>query len=266
VDLHLLLFAILRGVLEGATEFIPVSSTGHLIIAGDALGYTGRQAAAFMVVIQLGEILAIVWLYRSTVVNVVANSGRDPKSRQLLVNVVLATVPAVLVGLLTHEWITGRLFNPITVAGALVVGGVLILVIEWWCPPTRVERVDAIPLRTAMGVGFAQVLALFPGVSRAGATIMGGYALGLSRTAATEFSFFLAIPTMLAASAYEMFDTWAHLTPEDVWVLVVGFVTSFLTAVVVVKVFLRFVANHTFRLFAWYRIALGVLLLVYYGA
>lgn len=264
MDLYLLFVAIVLGIVEGATEFIPVSSTGHLIIVSDWLGYTGRQATVFAVFIQLGAILAIVWLYRRTLTDVLGGWRSDAGARRFLLNVAIATLPAVVVGLLAHEFIVTHLFGPVTVAGALIVGGVLILLIEWWCPPTRYERVSETPLRTALGVGLAQVLALFPGVSRAGATIMGAYSLGMSRTAATEFSFFLAIPIMLAASALELKDTWALLTPTDLWVLAVGFVVSFLAAVVVVKAFLRFIAQHTFRFFAWYRIALGALLLVYY--
>jgi undecaprenyl-diphosphatase len=266
MDLYLLFVAILLGIVEGATEFIPVSSTGHLIIVSDWLGYEGRQATVFAVFIQLGAILAIVWLYRRTLLDVLGNWRDDPGARRFLWNVAIATIPAAAVGFLAHGFIVAHLFSPITVAGALMVGGIVILLIERWCPPTRFERVSATPLRTALGVGLAQVLALFPGVSRAGATIMGAYALGMSRTAATEFSFFLAIPIMVAASAYELKDTWSLLTLTDYWVLAVGFVVSFLAAAVAVKVFLRFVAMHTFRFFAWYRIALGALLLVYYGA
>jgi len=265
MDLYLLLVAIILGIVEGATEFIPVSSTGHLIIVSDWLGYEGRQATVFAVFIQLGAVLAIVWLYRKTLFDVLGNWRDDRDSRRFLWNVAIATLPAAAVGFLAHGFIVAHLFSPITVAGALLVGGVVILLIERWCPPTRFESVAETPVRTALGVGLAQVLALFPGVSRAGATIMGAYALGLSRTAATEFSFFLAIPIMLAASAYELRDTWALLTPMDLWVLAIGFVVSFLTAAVAVKVFLRFVAMHTFRFFAWYRIALGALLLAYYG-
>ncbi|CAN5843554.1 undecaprenyl-diphosphate phosphatase [soil metagenome] len=251
--------------MEGATEFIPVSSTGHLIIVRDWLGYAGRQATVFAVFIQLGAVLAIVWLYRSTFVDVVGNWREDAGARRFLWNVAIATIPAAVIGFLAHGFIVAHLFSPITVAGALLVGGVVILLIEWWCLSTRFESVGETPIRTALGVGPAQVLALFPGVSRAGATIMGAYALGMSRTAATEFSFFLAIPIMLDASAYELKDAWAMLTPTDFWVLAVGFVVSFLTAAIAVKVFLRFVKLHTFRFFAWYRIALGGLRLVYYG-
>jgi undecaprenyl-diphosphatase len=264
MDLYLFFVAVVLGIVEGATEFIPVSSTGHLIIVADWFGYTGRQATVFMVVIQLAAILAIVWLYRQTVVAVLGTAARDPSSRRFLINVIIGTIPAALVGFLAHDWIVTYLFGPVTVAGALMVGGIVILLIEWWCPPTRIEHVRDLPMRTALWIGLAQILALFPGVSRAGATIMGAYSLGLSRVAATEFSFFLAIPIMFAASGYELLDTWELMTPDDIWVLAVGFVVSFVTALVIVKAFLRFISQHTFRFFAWYRIALGILLLVYY--
>jgi undecaprenyl-diphosphatase len=264
MDLYLLFVAVVLGIVEGATEFIPVSSTGHLVIVADWMGYVGRQATVFMVFIQLGAILAIVWLYRARLLHTLGDWRRDPVSQRFILNVGIATVPAAAVGFFAHEWIVTYLFGPVTVATALIIGGVIILVIEWWCPPTRIESVDAIPVRTALWIGIAQILALIPGTSRAGATIMGAYGLGLSRTAATEFSFFLAIPIMLAAGAYEIVDTRELMTVEDVGVLAVGFIVSCLTAIVVVKAFLRFIANHTFRFFAWYRIALGALLLVWY--
>jgi undecaprenyl-diphosphatase len=264
MDLYLFFVAVILGIVEGATEFIPVSSTGHLILVSDWLGYVGRQATVFMVFIQLGALLAIVWLYRGTAVRVLGGWRTDPASRRFLVNVGIGTVPAAGVGYLAHGWIITHLFSPFTVAGALFVGGLIILLIEWWSPPVRVRSVDEIPFRIALGIGLAQVLALFPGVSRAGATIMGAYGLGLSRRAATEFSFFLAVPIMLAASGYELRDTWGLLTPTDLWVLGVGFVVSFLTAIAVVKMFVSFVSTHTFRFFAWYRIVLGALLIAYY--
>jgi undecaprenyl-diphosphatase len=265
MTLYLFFVAVILGLIEGATEFIPVSSTGHLIVAQDMLGYTGPEANTFAVFIQLGAILAIVWLYRTTFVGAVASARRDEPSRRLVLNVVVATIPAVVVGLLARDFIMDHLFRPVTVAGALVVGGIIILLIEAWSPRTRIEHVRQLPGRTALAIGFAQVLALFPGVSRSGATIMGAYGLGLSRTAATEFSFFLAVPIMLAASAYELTGTWGEVTPAGIAMLAIGFVVSFISALVVVKLLLRFVARHSFRFFAWYRIALGALLLAYYG-
>jgi undecaprenyl-diphosphatase len=253
--------AIILGLVEGATEFIPVSSTGHLILAGDWLNFEGDRAKTFEVFIQLGAILAVVWLYRQKVFDVVRNARRDPDARQLVVNLAIAFLPAALVGFLVHDWIKEHLFNPVTVAWALLVGGIVILLIEWWNPEEQVADVDHIPSRKALGIGLAQVLSLFPGVSRSGATIMGARSLGLSRRAATEFSFFLAIPVMFAATGYDLFKSRDTLSSADAPVFAVGFIVSFLSAIVVVKAFLGFVARHTFKGFAWYRIAFGALLL-----
>jgi undecaprenyl-diphosphatase len=262
VSPELLWKAALLGLVEGATEFIPVSSTGHLILASDWLGLVDERAKTFDIFIQLGAILAIVWIYRVRLARWVGDARTDPGSRRFLLNVILAFLPAAIVGFLAHEWIKSRLFNPDVVAVALIAGGVVILLIERWPPKSRVHDVAGIPPRLALGIGMAQVLSLIPGTSRSGATIMGGYALGLSRTAATEFSFFLAIPTMLAATMYDLLKSWSVLAVTDIPMFAVGFIVSFVSAVVVVKAFLTYVSNHTFRVFAWYRIALGVVLLL----
>jgi undecaprenyl-diphosphatase len=256
--------AILLGLVEGATEFIPVSSTGHLILAGDWLNFEGDRAKTFEVFIQLGAILAVVWLYREKVLTVLRNAGHDRAARQLIVNLAIAFVPAALTGYLIYDWMKEHLFNPVTVAWALLVGGVAILLIEWWNPPEDVVDVDHIPMRKALGIGVAQVLSLFPGVSRSGATIMGARSLGLSRRAAAEFSFFLAIPVMFVATGYDLFKSRDTLSAADAPVFAVGFIVSFLSAIVVVKAFLGFVSRHSFRPFAWYRIAFGALLLLIY--
>jgi undecaprenyl-diphosphatase len=261
VSPELLVKAALLGLVEGATEFIPVSSTGHLILASDWLGLVDERAKTFDIFIQLGAILAIVWIYRERLVRTMADARRDPISRSFLLNLIVAFLPAAVVGFLTHDWIKSKLFNPGVVAIALIVGGLIILLIERWPPKSRVHHVAGIPPGLALGIGLAQVLALIPGTSRSGATIMGGYALGLSRTAATEFSFFLAIPTMLAATTYDLLKSWSVLAATDIPMFAVGFIVSFVSAVVVVKAFLTFVSNHTFSVFAWYRIALGVVLL-----
>jgi undecaprenyl-diphosphatase len=257
--------AVILGIVEGATEFVPVSSTGHLIVASDWLGFVGDRANTFVIFIQLGAILAIVWLYRTTLIENLVGWNREP-GRRFFTNLAIAFVPAAIVGLLFSKAIKFYLFNPLTVAGALIVGGVIILVIEWWQPRTRVETVNRIPWTLALGVGVAQVLALFPGVSRSGATIMGGYCLGLSRRAATEFSFFLAIPVMCAATVFDLVDSREALSAADVPLFTVGFVVSFLTAVVVVRKFVTFVSRHSFAWFAWYRIAFGALVLAAYAA
>jgi undecaprenyl-diphosphatase len=259
-----LLKAAVLGVVEGVTEFIPVSSTGHLILAADWLRYEGDQAGTFEIFIQLGAILAIAWLYRATLLATVRGLGHDPVRRAFVVNLAVAFLPAAIAGFLLHGTIKAHLFSPLVVAVALVVGGVGILVIERWAPTPRVESVEQVTWRLALGIGLAQVLSLIPGTSRSGATIMGGYALGLSRRAAMEFSFFLAIPVMLAATGYDLFKSRALLSTSDLGPFAVGFVVSFVSALVVVKGFLAFVARHDFRGFAWYRIGFGLLLLLWY--
>jgi undecaprenyl-diphosphatase len=258
----LLLKAAVLGLVEGATEFIPVSSTGHLILVSDWLGFLDERAKTFDIFIQLGAILAIVWLYRDRLGRSLAAARHEPMSRRFLANLLIAFLPAAMVGFLAHDWIKARLFNPAVVAVALVVGGVVILLIERWAPVPRIRDVADVPPRTAWGIGLAQVLSLIPGTSRSGATIMGGYALGLSRTAATEFSFFLAIPVMLAATSYDLLKSWSTLAPADAPVFAVGFIVSFLSALVVVRAFLSYVSHHGFSAFAWYRIAFGILVLL----
>ena len=253
------------GLVEGATEFVPVSSTGHLIVVSNWLHLVDERAKTFDIFIQLGAILAIVWLYRRRLGQVVLSAGRNSQSRRFVSNLLIAFLPAAVVGFLAHDWIKARLFNPVVVAVALVVGGVLILIIERWSPQSTVTEVDDLRPRTALGIGLAQVLSLVPGTSRSGATIMGGYVLGLSRVAATEFSFFLAIPVMLAATLYDLLKSWSYLAPSDAPMFVVGFIVSFASAVVVVRGFLRYVSRHSFAVFAWYRIVLGVLLLLARG-
>ncbi|HKT61237.1 MAG TPA: undecaprenyl-diphosphate phosphatase [Gemmatimonadales bacterium] len=257
-----LLAAALLGLVEGVTEFIPVSSTGHLILASHWLGETGDTAKTFDIFIQLGAILAIVWLYRARLVHALASARRDEPSRRFLLNLGIAFLPAAAVGFVAHDWIKERLFTPLVVAVALIVGGLLILLIEWLDPAERVPDVADVRPPTALGIGLAQVLSLVPGTSRSGATIMGGYALGLSRRAATEFSFFLSIPVMFAATLYDLFKSRGALSAADAPVFAVGFVVAFVSALVVVKGFLRYVSHHSFAAFAWYRLVLGVLLLL----
>ena len=257
---ELLLKAALLGLVEGATEFIPVSSTGHLIVASHWLGLVDERAKTFDIFIQLGAILAIVWIYRVRLTQTLMRARQDRASRRFLVNLVIAFLPAAIIGLLTHDWIKSRLFNPAVVAVALVLGGVIILLIERWSAVAAVDDVNDVPPRTALGIGLAQVLSLVPGTSRSGATIMGGYVLGLSRTAATEFSFFLAIPVMLAATTYDLAKSWSVLSPGDLPMFAVGFIVSFISAVFVVKAFLAYVSGHSFAVFAWYRIIFGLVL------
>jgi len=261
VEPDLVAKAVILGIVEGATEFIPVSSTGHLIVVTEWLGEIDARAKTFDIVIQLGAILAVVWLYRARLFGAVRAVGHDAESRRFLFNILVAFLPAAVVGFLAHDWIKERLFNSAVVATTTIVGGILILLIERWAPRPRVPDVLDLTPRTALGIGLAQVLSLIPGTSRSGATIMGGYALGLSRTAATEFSFFLAVPVMVAATLYDLVKSWSALTPADLPFFLVGFAVSFVTALVVVKAFLSYVSGHSFTAFAWYRIAFGAFLL-----
>ncbi len=257
--------AAILGVVEGATEFIPVSSTGHLILVGDWLGFTGEDAKAFEIFIQLGAILAIVWLYRERIGRVLRTATRDRMSQRLLVNLLIAFLPAAVVGLLTHRFIKQHLFSPGIVAASMFVGGIAILVIERLRPRPRVPSVDDVSPGVALGIGLAQVLSLVPGTSRSGATIMGGYCLGLTRQAATEFSFFLAIPVMVAATGFDLAQSVGALTAADVQLFAVGFIVAFLSALVVVRAFVAFVARSSFVVFAWYRIAFGILFFAWHA-
>lgn len=269
MDAQLLLTALILGVIEGLTEFLPVSSTGHLIIFGSLLGYTDEQSKVFKIVIQLAAILAVCWDYRERIGRVVEGLGTDPTQRRFAGHILLAFLPAAVLGVMFHGIIKAYLFNPLTVAGALIAGGLLILYIEKRAYHPRYQTVDEMPWQVSLKVGLAQAMAMFPGVSRAGATIMGGLVFGLSRKAATEFSFFLAIPTMLAATVYDLYKNWDLLSlGHDLPVFAVGFAASFLSAMVAVKAFLGFVSNHTFIVFAWYRIVFGLVVLAtaYTGA
>ena len=257
-----LLGAAVLGLIEGATEFIPVSSTGHLIVASQWLGFRDESAKTFDIFIQLGAILAIVWLYRARLSHTLLAARSDSRSRRFLLNLIIAFLPAGVVGFLAHDWIKERLFTTSVVAAALILGGILILLIEHWAPQPTIDDVNEVPPRTALGIGLAQVLSLVPGTSRSAATILGGYALRLSRVAATEFSFFLAIPVMLAATLYDLLKSWSVLTVGDIPVFGVGFVVAFVSAILVVRAFLSYVSHHSFRAFAWYRIALGTILLL----
>ncbi len=260
-ELPLLLKALILGLVEGLTEFLPVSSTGHLIIAGSLLDYTNEQSKVFKIAIQLGAILAVCWLYRERIVRVTLGLWRQAPERRFAGNILVAFLPAMALGVMFYSVIKTYLFNPLTVAGALIVGGFVILYVERNPRPVRFETVDDITWREALKVGLAQALAMFPGVSRAGATIMGGLVFGLSRKAATELSFFLAIPTMLAATVYDVYKSQDLLHAADLPVFAVGFAAAFVAAMLTVKALLRYVSNHSFEIFAWYRIAFGLVVL-----
>ncbi len=265
MDLFLLIQGLVLGIVEGVTEFIPVSSTGHLILAGDLIRFNGERAKVFEIVIQLGAILAVLWLYRAKIFGSLAGVTRDRRAQSFFLNLFIAFLPAAFVGLLTHKAITRYLFNPVTVAAALIVGGIAILLIERMRLANAVRDVDDISLRQAFQVGLAQCLALFPGISRSGATIMGGLVIGLDRRVSVEFSFFLAIPTMIAATGYELVSNLHALSAADIPLFAVGFLTAFVSALFVVKAFIGFVSRSDFRGFAWYRIGFGLLVLAFYG-
>jgi len=263
MDILLLVKAFVLGIVEGLTEFLPVSSTGHLIIVGDLLNFNDEKGKIFEIVIQFGAILGVVWDYRVRVGRLITGIG-NRHEQGFILNLFIAFLPAAIVGLLLHKKITTYLFNPITVAGALIVGGVLILIIERMPLRVRVNSMENLSPLDALKIGIAQTFSLFPGVSRAGATIMGGLLAGLSRTAATEFSFLLAMPVMFAATFYELLGNLKLLHAQDIPLFAVGFVMSFVTALVVVKAFLKFVSRHDFTSFALYRIVFGVLVLAYF--
>jgi undecaprenyl-diphosphatase len=268
MDLPLMLKALILGVVEGITEFLPVSSTGHLILAGDLLDFNTEAGKLFEIVIQCGAILAIVWEYRARLIAVVSRLGRDAQAQRFAINLLVAFFPVAILGLLFGKAIKEVLFKPVPVAVAFIVGGFIILWAERRKHEVKVLSVDAMSVFDALKIGLAQTLALIPGTSRAGATIIGGLFFGLSRQAATEFSFFLAIPVLFAASGYELFRHRSTLSTDDLGILAVGMVAAFVSAFFCVRWLLRYISRHDFTVFAWYRIAFGLVVLVtaYTGA
>ena len=265
MDHPTVLVALILGIVEGLTEFLPVSSTGHLIVAGSLLGYTGEQAKVFEIVIQAGAILAVCWEYRARLVAAVVGLPTRPEAQRFVFNLLLAFLPAAILGLLFSKLIKRHLFAPVPVALAFVVGALVILWAERRqrvAPSTiRIDSVDAMRWPDALKVGIAQAFALIPGTSRSGATIIGGMLFGLSRPAATEFSFFLAIPTLFAACTYEFVRNRALLSTADLQAFGIGFVAAFISAFLCVRWLIRYVSRHDFVPFAWYRIAFGILIL-----
>jgi undecaprenyl-diphosphatase len=250
--------ALLLGVVEGLTEFIPVSSTGHLILFGDLLGFRGPPGQVFEIVIQTGSILAVLWIYRARFFATAIGLFRDARATQFAMNLLIAFLPALLIGGLAHDFIKTVLFNPLVVSISLIVGGVAILAIERIGPKAVIDDVDAFDWRLSLKIGFCQVLAMIPGISRSGATIMGALFLGAGRRSATEFSFFLAVPTLLAASVFDAYKAWGTLSEDNLLLIAAGFLSAFVAGAVVVSKLLHFVGNHGFAPFAWYRIAAGI--------
>lgn len=265
MDLILLFKAFIQGLVEGATEFLPVSSTGHLIIVGDLIGFSDDKAKVFDIVIQLAAILAVCWEYRRKLIDTALHITTQNKAQNFVLNLFIAFLPAALLGLAFHGQIKEYLFSPLTVAVALIVGGIAILAIEQLPLKATTVSIDKITRKQALQIGLAQSAALIPGVSRAGATILGGMMFGLGRHTATEFSFFLAIPIMFAATAFDLLKSWQMLSIDDLAMFMVGFVTAFISALVAIKLLLRFVASHDFKMFGWYRIALGLAVITYFG-
>ncbi len=262
MDALLLLKALILGIVEGLTEFLPISSTGHLILVGDLLGFNDDRGKLFTIVIQSGAILAVVWEYRERILAVARGFGRDRTANRFVLNLFIAFLPLSILGLLFKDAIEAHLFKPLPVAAALIVGAFLILWAERRDHVVRVGSVDEMSPLDALKLGFAQALALIPGTSRSGATIIGVMLFGLSRRAATEFSFFLAIPTLIVATVYKLYKERALLSVDDLSMWVVGFVASFVSAFFCVRWLLRFISTHDFTPFAWYRIFFGIVVLV----
>ena len=262
IALPLLVKAAILGLVEGLTEFLPISSTGHLILAGSLLGWHDDKAKVFDVAIQTGAMFAVIWYYRARITKVVAGLGHDPVSRRFAINVVIAFLPAAVLGVLFGKHIKDVLFEPVPVALAFIVGGFVILWAERRQHQVRVFSVDDMSGLDALKVGFAQCFALIPGTSRSGATIIGGMLFGLSRQVATEFTFFLAIPTLAIAGAYSLYKERHLLSMSDLPLFAVGLVVSFFSALVCVHWLIRYVSRHDFVPFAWYRIVFGLVVLV----
>ena len=262
-----ILIAVVLGLVEGITEFLPVSSTGHLMLVGPWMRFSDAKAHSFSIFIQFGAILAVVWDLRAPLGSMLSRARTEAAPRRFLGAVAIAFLPSALVGFVMHRWIESNLSFPRPIAWAFIVGGLAILVVERWAARredgrTETDTVESIGWGQALAIGCAQVLALFPGASRSASTILGGLIAGLSRQTATEFSFYLAIPTLGAASSYALIKELPRLAVSDIPVFAVGFVVSFLSAAAVVRVFLAYVRTRTLVPFAWYRIAVGILILV----
>ncbi len=255
--------AIIMGIVEGATEFLPVSSTGHLLMMKEILDFEGPKGNVFEIVIQFGAILAVVVVYFQRLWNVLITAPKDPEAQRFIMAVLLAFLPAAVIGAFAHDFIKAVLFNPIIVAVMFILGGIAILWIEKKAPKPQIDAVEHMPLKTALCIGFFQCLAMVPGVSRSGATIMGSLLLKVERRVAAEFSFFLAIPTMAGATVYDLYKNADHLSLDDGALIGIGFVTAFFSALIVVRKFVDFIGKHGFAPFAWYRIAAGGIALVF---
>ena len=261
MDIILLLKALILGVVEGLTEFLPISSTGHLILAGDLLNFNDDRGKLFEIVIQSGAILAVVWEYRARLSRTFAGLGRDREANRLVLNLFIAFLPLAVLGLAFGKAIKAHLFAPLPVATAFILGAFVILWAERKNHRVRIHSVDEMRPLDAVKMGIAQAFALIPGTSRSGSTIIGGMLFGLSRQAATEFSFFLAIPTLGVATVYQVYKERALLSADDLGMWIVGFISAFVSAFLCVRWLLRYISSHDFVPFAWYRIAFGIVVL-----
>jgi undecaprenyl-diphosphatase len=280
MDILLAIKAIIMGLVEGFTEFLPISSTGHLILAGSLLDFTGEKVKVFEIAIQAGAMLAVIWEYRERIARVLSGMFTERRQQKFVINLIVAFLPAAVLGLVFAKAIKAELFKPVPVALAFIIGGLVILWVErrpkgqqqQGMPPgllhsSRIETVDEMTVLDALKIGCAQAFALIPGTSRSGATIIGGMLFGLSRKAATEFSFFLAIPTLLAATVYSVYKERALLSMADLPLFGLGSLAAFVSAFLCVRWLLRYISSHDFTIFAWYRIVFGVIVLVtaHYG-
>jgi undecaprenyl-diphosphatase len=266
MDIILALKALIMGLVEGFTEFLPISSTGHLILAGSLIDFTGDKVKVFEIVIQAGAMLSVCWEFREKIMAVIKGLFHDPKSQKFALNLIIAFVPAAGLGVLFSKHIKAVLFAPMPVALAFIIGGLIILWVErrHKANPVeaRIESVEDMSALDAFKIGCAQAFALIPGTSRSGATIIGGMIFGLSRRASTEFSFFLAIPTLFGATIYSLYKERAMLSAADLPLFGIGTVAAFLSAFLCVRWLLRFISSHDFTGFAWYRIVFGVVIIV----
>lgn len=261
--------AIIMGIVEGLTELLPISSTGHLILAGELMDFWSKdKRVVFEIFIQMGAMMAVVWEYRQKIFSSLLGMGKPGVERNLYINVAIAFIPFILIGYTCADFIRSVLFSPYVVAAGFIIGGLAIMWVEKRAYNPDTDDMDAIGYGRAFKVGLCQCLALVPGVSRSGASIIGGMYFGLSRKASTEFSFFLAIPVISAASLYSMWGARDLIEVADIEIFALGFVASFISAFVVMRALLKFISNHTFMVFAWYRIAFGLLILLtaYSGA
>lgn len=262
-----LIKAFFLGIVEGITEFLPISSTGHLIIVGKWIEFTSTEGKVFEVVIQLGSILAVMWIFRARLIKMITGTlKRDPVEVAFTRNLIIAFLPSAVIGFLFIKMIKALFFQPAVVVVTLILGGLIMLWVERVRPPGQANlrvvtatTLESISWKQALIVGFAQCLAMIPGTSRSGSTIIGGMLAGIERKTATEFSFFLAMPTMLAAASYDMYKNAGLISQSDMLAIAVGFVTAFLSALLVVRAILTFISKHTYRAFGWYRIVLGVI-------